>query len=81
MFTVDPRDAAMAVAHVFAKTDVRYHDEVATACCDSAHRLLHDTILVVRAACLFVFVHRNSEQQHGLQSEVARALRFLADLA
>ena len=47
MIAVDPGDAAMAVAHVFAEADVRYHEQLGTFGLDRTDRLLHDALFRV----------------------------------
>ena len=66
MIAIDSCHAAMAVAHVFAKTDIGDDDEFGTFFLDRAHRLLHDTVLRVSAAGLLVFFCWNAEEQDGL---------------
>ena len=77
MLAIDARDAAMAVAHVFAQANIRDHDQLGASGFDRADGLLHDAVFRVSAAGLFVFVARNAEEQHGLQAEIVGALRFI----
>src|SRR2546423_1101265 len=76
MIAVDPRHAAMPVAHVFTEANVGHNHELRTIRLDRADCLLHHAVLGIRAAGRFVFHARNSEEQHGLQSGVVRALRL-----
>ena len=81
MIAIHPGDPAMTVAHVFAETHIGQHDYLRTFFLDCAQALLHDTIVRVSAAGLFIFLFRNSEQEEGLQPEIARTLRFIDNLA
>ena len=76
MIAIDSGDAAMAVAHVFAQTNICHHDKVGTLRFDRSHGFLNDAILGVRTAGFLVLFARNSEKQHGLQPEFAGPLRF-----
>ena len=79
MFAIDPRDAAMAVAHVFAKTNVRDRDDFRTFLFNRAQCFLNDAIFGIRAACLFIFFVWNSKKQNGLKSGVLRGARLIDD--
>ena len=52
MVAVDPRDSAMAVAHVFAETDIGDDEQIGAFGLDRTNRLLHDAILGVGAGSL-----------------------------
>jgi hypothetical protein len=71
----------VTVTHVLAQTDVGNCDKLGTFFFDRTERLLHDTIFSISAARLLVFFPRNSENKHGLQSELLRALRFIDNFA
>ena len=77
MFAIHSRHAAMAVAHVFAETDIGDHDQLRTFRFDRADRFLNDSVLRVGAARLLIFFCWNTEEQHGLKPEIAGALRFV----
>ncbi len=68
MVAVDPRDAAMAVAHVFAEADIRNDEQLGTFGLDRTNRFLHDAILGVGAGCLLVLFVRDAEEDDGLQT-------------
>src|SRR5262249_7742511 len=74
MFAVDPRHTAMAVTHVFAKTNIGDRDQTRTFLFGTPQRYLNDAILRVSAACLFVFIVGNSKKQYSLKSGVLRLL-------
>lgn len=77
MIAVDPRDAAMAMAHVFAKTNVGDRDDFGTLLLNCAQRFLNHAVLGIRAARLFVFFTRDSKKQNGLEPGVLRPLRLI----
>ena len=68
MVAVDPGDAAMAVAHVFAKTDIGNDEQLGAFGLDRADRLLHDAILSIRAGSGFILFGGNAEEEDGLQA-------------
>jgi hypothetical protein len=77
MFAVHTRDAAMSVAHVFAKTNIGDRDEVWTFLLNCAQSFLDDAVFRVGAARLFGFLFRNSKKQDRLKSGILRFLRFI----
>src|SRR5438132_519929 len=81
MIAINSCHPAVTVTHVFAQTDVGNCDKLGTFVFDRTERLLHDTIFGISAARLLIFFLRNSENKHGLQSELLRALCFVDNLA
>ena len=79
MIAVDSGDAAMAMAHVFAKTNIGDRDDFGTFLLNCAQRFLNDAVLGIRAARLFVFFIRDSKKQNGLEPGVLRPLRLIDD--
>ena len=77
MFAIHARDAAVAMAHVFAQTNIRDHNQLGAAGLDRADGLRHDAVFRIRGCCLLVLLLRNAEEQNGLQPEIAGALRFI----
>src|SRR5580700_2043116 len=77
MIAVDSGDAAMAMAHVFAKTNIGDRDDFGTFLLNCAQRFLNDAVLGIRAARLFVFFIRDSEKQNGLKPGVLRLPRLI----
>src|SRR5437763_17136340 len=77
MFAVNPRHAAMSVAHVFAKTNVSDRDDLGTFLFDCAQRFLNDTVLGKSAARLFVLFLGNSKKKNGLKTSILRLLRLI----
>ena len=77
MFAIDPGHAAMAVTHVFAKTNVSDRDQVRALLFDRAQGFLDDAVLRVSAAGLFVFDRGDAEKQNGLEAGVLGATRFI----
>src|SRR3954469_9712005 len=71
----------MPVAHVFAQTNIGHDNELRALRLDRADGLLDDAVFSVRATRRLVLLARNSEEQHGLQSEVVRTLRFAGHFA
>jgi hypothetical protein len=67
----------MAVAHIFAKTNVRDRDDFRAFLFDRAQRFLDDAILGVSAARLFVLFGGNSKKKNGLESGVQRRSRLI----
>jgi len=81
MIAVDPRNAAMSVAHVFAEANIRHDDEPGALRLNRSDRLLNDAVFSVRSAGRLVFLARNSKEQDGLQSQVMGALSLVGYLA
>jgi len=81
MIAIDPCHPAMPVAHVFAQTNIRHHDESGTLRLDRANGFLHDAVFGIGATRGFIFLARNSKKKNGLQSQVESALRFISDFA
>lgn len=79
MIAVDPRNAAMSVAHVFAQANVSDRDQPGTFRFDRTHCFLHDAGLGIRATGLLVFLPRNSEEDDRLKSGILRPLRFISN--
>src|SRR2546421_10554605 len=79
VIAVHPRNTAMAVAHVFAYTNVRYHDEPGTLRLDRANSCLHDALFGIGATRGFIFFARNSEKKNGLQPQIESTLCFVSD--
>src|SRR2546421_4077988 len=77
MFAVDPGHAAMAMAHVFAKTNVRDRDDLGTFLFYRAQRFLNDTVFGISATRLFVFFLGNTEKKNGLKAGVLRLPRLI----
>jgi len=77
MFAVDARDAAMPMAHVFAKTNIRDRDELGTFLFDCAQRFLNHAVLRVSAARLLIFFVGDSKKQNGLESCVPRGASLI----
>ncbi len=80
MIPISACHSAMAVAHVFAKTYVCDHHQIGRSGFDRTHRLLHDPFIGIGRTSLIIFVLRNAEEQHRLEPEIARELRFRGDL-
>ena len=60
------RDAAVAVAHVFAEAHVGHHDESGhSPVFSAAHRALHHAVLGVRLRRAFILLRGNAEEQHA----------------
>src|SRR5713226_3508296 len=72
MFAVDASHAAMAVAHVFAKTNVGDRDDFRAFLLNRAQRFLDNAVFGVGAARLLVFFVRNSKKENGLKSGILR---------
>lgn len=70
-------DAAVAMAHVFAQTDIRDHDQLRASSFDRSDGLLHDAVFRIRRCCLLIFLLRNAEEQDSLQPEIVGVLRFV----
>ena len=70
-------DAAVAMAHVFAQTNIRDHNQLGTTGFDCADRLLDDAVFRIRRCGLLVFLLWYAEEQNGLEPEIAGALRFV----
>ena len=79
MFAIDPRHAAMPVAHVFAKTNIRDRDDFRTFLFNRAQSFLNNAVLGIRAARFFIFLVRNSKKQNGLKSGILRGARLIDD--
>ena len=77
MFAIHPRDAAMPVAHVFAKTNVGDRDHFGTFLFNRAQCFLNNAVFSVSAARFLVFLAGNSEKQNGLKSGLLRAARLI----
>jgi len=77
MLAVDAGHAAMAVAHVFAKTNVGDRDDFGTFLLNGAQRFLDDAVFGVGAARLFVFFFGNSKKKNGLESGILRLARLI----
>jgi hypothetical protein len=80
MFAVDARDAAMPMAHVFAKANIRDRDELWTSLFDCAQRFLDHAVLRVSAARLLIFLVGDSKKQNGLESCVPRRASLIDNL-
>src|SRR5216684_7256745 len=79
MVAVYSRHAAMAVAHVFAKTNVRDHHHIGTLSFNRADRFLHNAVFGISGARSFVLLSWYAEKQHTLQTKRMRAFYFLGD--
>ena len=77
MFAVDPRHAAMAVTHVFTKTNVSNRDDFGTFLFNRAQRFLNDAVLGISAARLLVFLVGNTKKQNGLESGILGLARLV----
>lgn len=77
MFAVDAGYAAMPMAHVFAKTNIRDRDHLGTFLLDCVKRFLNDAVLREGAACLLVFLVRDAKKQNCLESGVLRPARLI----
>ena len=77
MISIDARDTAVTVAHVFAQAHIGDGNEVWAFRLNGSQRFLNNTCFHIRAAGLFVFVLRNPEKQDSLQPEILSALRFI----
>ena len=62
--------AAVAVAHVFAETDVGDDQQLGPALFEQAHGLLHNAVFSIGSAGLFVLNGRNAEQDHGREARI-----------
>src|SRR5262245_16186957 len=80
MVAINSGDTAMAVAHVFAKANVRHRDQFRTFRFDCPERFLNHSVFCVSAACLLIFTRGNSEKQDSLQPEILSAPRFIDNL-
>ena len=63
----------MAVAHVFAETNIGDHDQLGTLRFDRAHGLLNDAVFRVGAAAPARPFRRNAKEQHRLQAQASWA--------
>ena len=77
VLAIHPCDAAVAMAHVFAETNIRDNDQLGASRFDRSDGLLHDPVFRIRRCCLLVFSLRNAEEQDGLQPEIVGTLRFV----
>src|SRR5947207_2201631 len=77
VFAIHARDAAVAMAHVFAQTNIRDYDQLGTTGFDCADRLLHDAVFGVGRRRLLVFFFWDAEKQYCLQPEIVGPLRFI----
>ncbi len=75
MVAVDAGHTAMAVTHVFAKTNIGHRDHFRTFVLDCAQRFLHHTVFGISAARLFVLLFRDPKKENRLKSGVLRLLR------
>ena len=69
--------AAMAMAGVFAVTNVRRDDDLLALRFDCPHRALHNPIGSIGTGCHFVLLFRDSKEDHRAHAERLRFLAFL----
>lgn len=79
MLAIEANHAAMAVAGIFAQTNISNYRQVRRALFDLANRILDHAILAIGASGLLVLRLRNSEEKHGLHSRFVGALRDRGD--
>ena len=79
MLAIEASHAAMAVAGVFAQTNIGNYHQIRRALFDLPNRILDHAILGIRATGLFVFRLRNSKEKHRLHSRFVGALRDRGD--
>ena len=75
MLAVEPSHAAMAVAGVFAQTNIGNYRQIRRPLFDLPNRILDHAIIGVRATGLFVLRLRNSKEKDRLHSRFVGALR------
>ena len=81
MVAVDASHAAMAMAHVFAKTNIGDRDHIRTFFLNRAQRFLHNAVFGISAARMFILFLRNPKKENGLEPGVVRLSRFIDDFA
>jgi len=81
MIAVDSRDAAMSVAHVFAKTNIGDRDHFRTFFLNCAQRFLHNAVFGISAASLLVLFFRNPKKENGLEPGVLRLSSLIDNFA
>ena len=74
MLAIEANHAAMAVAGVFAQTNIGNYGQIRRALFDFPNRILDHAILGIRATGLFILRLRNSKEKHCLHSRFMRAL-------
>ena len=79
MLAIEANHAAMAVAGIFAQTNISNYRQIRREFFDLANCILDHAILGMRTTGLFVFRLRNSKEQHGLHSRFVGALRDRGD--
>lgn len=79
MLAIEASHAAMAMAGVFAQTNIGNYRQIRRAFFDLANRILDHAIFGIRGAGLFVFRLRNSKEEHRLHSRFVGALRDSGD--
>ena len=77
MFAVDACYAAMPMAHVFAKTNIRDRDQLGALLFNRAQRFLNHAVLRVSAARLLIFFVGDSKKQNCLESCVPRGASLI----
>ena len=74
MLAIEANHAAMAVAGIFAQTNISNYRQIRRVFFDLANRILDHAILGIRATGLFILRLRNSKEKHCLHSRFMRAL-------
>ena len=80
MVAVNMRNAAMAMAHVFAQANIGDCDQLRTFRLNGSESFLNDSIFRVSAAGVFVLVFWNPEKQDRLEPEILSTARFIGYL-
>src|SRR6476661_9533318 len=79
MLAIEANHAAMAVAGIFAQTNISNYRQIRRVFFDLANRILDHAILGMRTTGLFVLRLRNSKEKHRLHSRFVGALRDRGD--
>ena len=79
MLAIEASHAAMAVAGIFAQTNIGNYRQIRRALFDFPDRNLDHAILGIRATGQFVLRLRNSKEKHRLHSRFMGALRDRGD--
>src|SRR4051794_9240497 len=81
MFAIETGHAAMPMAHVFAKTDVRNYHHLRATRLNCPNCLLNNPVIGISAAGLLIFIVRDSEENNRLQPAILNLASFISDVA
>src|SRR4051812_11044546 len=77
MLAIDPRNTAMAVAHVFAQTNVGDDHEFGALSFDGAHSLLNDAVVIVSGGGALILFLRYAKKYDCLKSKRVGGCGFI----